>query len=99
MSDITPTVLIVPGLRDHVALHWQTLLENWSDLKAHDRFLAQAMELGELPTAGRLYRIRLARSPGDPEATRGRDDPRAVTAARESAHRWPVAAVLQDESR
>jgi hypothetical protein len=22
-----PTVLIVPGLRDHVALHWQTLLE------------------------------------------------------------------------
>src|SRR5574337_459714 len=23
----TPTVLIVPGLRDHVAEHWQTLLE------------------------------------------------------------------------
>lgn len=23
----TPTVLIVPGLRDHVAQHWQTLLE------------------------------------------------------------------------
>ncbi|GJH32934.1 alpha/beta hydrolase [Paraburkholderia hospita] len=24
---ITPTILIVPGLRDHVAGHWQTLLE------------------------------------------------------------------------
>lgn len=24
----TPTLLIVPGLRDHVAQHWQTLLEN-----------------------------------------------------------------------
>jgi uncharacterized protein len=27
-SDTTPTVLIVPGLRDHVAQHWQTLLEH-----------------------------------------------------------------------
>ena len=25
--DTTPTILIVPGLRDHVAEHWQTLLE------------------------------------------------------------------------
>ena len=25
--DKTPTVLIVPGLRDHVAEHWQTLLQ------------------------------------------------------------------------
>ena len=27
MSSKAPTVLIVPGLRDHVAQHWQTLLE------------------------------------------------------------------------
>jgi predicted alpha/beta hydrolase family esterase len=28
MNDIaTPTILIVPGLRDHVPAHWQTLLE------------------------------------------------------------------------
>lgn len=27
ISDTTPTVLMVPGLRDHVAEHWQTLLE------------------------------------------------------------------------
>ena len=28
MNDIAaPTILIVPGLRDHVAAHWQTLLE------------------------------------------------------------------------
>ncbi|SAK99148.1 alpha/beta hydrolase [Caballeronia fortuita] len=26
-SDTTPTILIVPGLRDHVASHWQTLLQ------------------------------------------------------------------------
>ncbi|RTL34263.1 MAG: serine hydrolase family protein [Rhodocyclaceae bacterium] len=26
MNDQTPTVVIVPGLRDHVAEHWQTLL-------------------------------------------------------------------------
>ncbi|MGT2471855.1 RBBP9/YdeN family alpha/beta hydrolase [Paraburkholderia terrae] len=25
--DTTPTILMVPGLRDHVAEHWQTLLE------------------------------------------------------------------------
>jgi predicted alpha/beta hydrolase family esterase len=25
--DTTPTILIVPGLRDHVAEHWQTLLQ------------------------------------------------------------------------
>ncbi len=26
-SDMTPTILLVPGLRDHVPEHWQTLLE------------------------------------------------------------------------
>jgi len=26
-ASTTPTVLIVPGLRDHIAQHWQTLLE------------------------------------------------------------------------
>ena len=26
MNDQTPTIVIVPGLRDHVAEHWQTLL-------------------------------------------------------------------------
>jgi predicted alpha/beta hydrolase family esterase len=28
MTLAAPTILIVPGLRDHVADHWQTLLEN-----------------------------------------------------------------------
>ena len=27
-SITTPTILMVPGLRDHVAEHWQTLLES-----------------------------------------------------------------------
>ena len=39
-----PTVLIVPGLRDHVALHWQTLLE--AHLRAAGRPVAVVPPLG-----------------------------------------------------
>jgi predicted alpha/beta hydrolase family esterase len=28
ITDTAPTILMVPGLRDHVAQHWQTLLES-----------------------------------------------------------------------
>ena len=35
---IEPTVLIVPGLRDHVDAHWQTLLAR--DLEARQRKVA-----------------------------------------------------------
>ena len=44
MSEATPTVLIVPGLRDHVALHWQTLLEG--RLRAAGRPVASVPPMG-----------------------------------------------------
>jgi uncharacterized protein len=39
-----PTVLIVPGLRDHVAQHWQTLLE--ARLRAAGRAVASVPPMG-----------------------------------------------------
>lgn len=42
----TPTVLIVPGLRDHVAQHWQTLLE--ARLRGEGRAVASVPPMGRL---------------------------------------------------
>ena len=53
---------------------WKELVARWDDLAAHDRALASAAARGELAVMGRLYRIRLARQPRDPIATRGRDE-------------------------
>ena len=49
MTDITPTVLIVPGLRDQVALHWQTLLE--ARLRAAGRPVASVPPMGRVDLA------------------------------------------------
>ena len=40
----TPTILIVPGLRDHVAQHWQTLLE--ADLRQAGRPVRSVPPMG-----------------------------------------------------
>jgi len=42
----TPTILIVPGLRDAVAQHWQTLLE--ARLRAHGGPVASVPPMGRL---------------------------------------------------
>jgi predicted alpha/beta hydrolase family esterase len=42
----TPTILIVPGLRDQVALHWQTLLES--------RLRSQGRPVASVPPMGRV---------------------------------------------
>ncbi len=58
-----PTVLIVPGLRDHVAEHWQTLLE--ARLRAAGRPLAGVPPMGreDLDCASKVAAIeRTARS-------------------------------------
>ena len=39
-----PTVLVVPGLRDAVAQHWQTLLE--ARLRAAGRPVASVLPMG-----------------------------------------------------
>ncbi len=43
---ISPTVLIVPGLRDQVAQHWQTLLE--ARLRAEGRAVASVPPMGRV---------------------------------------------------
>lgn len=51
---MTPTILIVPGLRDHVPAHWQTLLE--AKLKAEGRKVASVapLEHDKLSCAARV---------------------------------------------
>lgn len=53
---------------------WERVLGSWSDATVHDAFLRFASARGELPGAGRLYRIQLARRPADPLAARGRQE-------------------------
>ncbi|MCY1031993.1 hypothetical protein OV207_11040 [Corallococcus sp. BB11-1] len=57
-----------------LATQWHALLRTWSDWDAHDRLLTTAMGRGELAMVGRLYRLRLARTPDDALALRGRDE-------------------------
>jgi len=62
-----PTVLIVPGLRDHVAQHWQTLLE--SRLRALGRLVASVPPMGrdDLDCATKVAAIeRVAQSVAGP---------------------------------
>ncbi|WP_244196176.1 RBBP9/YdeN family alpha/beta hydrolase [Paraburkholderia susongensis] len=56
----TPTVVIVPGLRDHVEQHWQTLLE--AHLRAQNRPVAAVPPMGrdELDCASRVEAIEKA---------------------------------------
>ena len=63
MPSKDPTVLIVPGLRDAVAQHWQTLLE--ARLRAAGRPVAGVLPIGreELSCAARVEALeRLAQS-------------------------------------
>lgn len=47
---------------------WRGLEERWSKQEEHDKFLQMAFNMNELARAGRLYRIRLAAIPDDPQA-------------------------------
>jgi len=60
--------------REEVAEQWRELLSQWGDPEKHEQFLNSMMALGELVSAGRLYRLRLAINPGDIIAQRGRDE-------------------------
>ncbi|GEN06887.1 hypothetical protein SAMN05443572_104488 [Myxococcus fulvus] len=53
---------------------WRRLAGEWGQWEAHDRLLTLAMGRGELATAGRLYRVRLARAPDDAVAQRAREE-------------------------
>jgi hypothetical protein len=47
---------------------WRGLEERWSRQEEHEKFLQMAFNMDELARAGRLYRIRLAAVPDDPQA-------------------------------
>ncbi len=56
-------------------------LANWGEPARHERILALAQARGELPAAGRFYRLRLAAAPADPVALRGRDEVLRIASA------------------
>ena len=47
---------------------WRGLEERWTKQDEHEKFLQLAFNMDELAKAGRLYRIRLAATPEDPQA-------------------------------
>ncbi|WP_342376716.1 hypothetical protein NVS55_35900 [Myxococcus stipitatus] len=53
---------------------WRALAARWEEWPEHERFLTMAMGQGELASAGRLYRVRLARVPDDAMAQRAREE-------------------------
>ncbi|MGY2492892.1 RBBP9/YdeN family alpha/beta hydrolase [Cupriavidus sp. CP313] len=59
-ASTVPTIVIVPGLRDHVAQHWQTLLE--ARLRAEDRPVASVAPMGreDLDCGSRMEAIEAA---------------------------------------
>ena len=57
-----------------LAEQWPTLIARWNDPAAHAALLKAAGPRGELAAVGRLFRLRLARFPGDGQAERGRDE-------------------------
>ena len=72
MSVTEPTILIVPGLRDAVAQHWQTLLE--ARLRAAGRPVASVLPTGrdDLSCTARVEAIeRAARSVEETLAANG----------------------------
>ncbi|KHK54912.1 alpha/beta hydrolase [Ralstonia sp. A12] len=53
-SQTTPTILMVPGLRDHVAKHWQTLLQAALQAKGHKADSVPPLEADKLSCAARV---------------------------------------------
>jgi hypothetical protein len=56
-------------------------MECWDDPSRHERILALARTRGELPAAGRFYRLRIVAAPQDPVALRGRDEVLKIASA------------------
>ncbi len=93
MTDITsPTILIVPGLRDHVAAHWQTFLEQ----KLANAKSVPRMEPDQDKLSCAAWVAELDKSLGDRRAR----DPRRAQRRRDDVvhwaqrHRRPIAGAL-----
>lgn len=55
-------------------VEWVNVLKAWDEPVKHTELLQRATAEGALAQLGRLYRLRLVDSPGDPIAERGRDE-------------------------
>lgn len=62
------------ALSKPLAAVWTEVTGSWEDPAVHERFIAAALASGELPAAGRLYRIWLAAHPRDERARAARDE-------------------------
>ncbi len=72
---------------------WRKVEEQWDDSTRHDAFVKHCLQRSLLPAAGRLYRARLDKSPGDPIATRMQADivaKASLTMAMAQQHRVPA---------
>jgi hypothetical protein len=72
-----------------LAAQWRELLGRWSEQQAHEKLVSAASLQGDLAPLGRLYRLRLAISPGDDVARQGRD---AVLARASAPSAFPLPA-------
>lgn len=78
---------------------WKELLAKWDDTGAHDRLLVAAVTQAALPAIARLYQIRLAVSPDDPHARRGRDEVLRLATASATATAFSQVGVPVDRAR
>jgi hypothetical protein len=61
-----PRVQLTPAGQEQ----WQQVEANWQDLRRHEEFAKYCLQSNLLPAAGRCYRERLDRFPGDAIATK-----------------------------
>jgi len=54
MSKLSPTILMVPGLRDHVPEHWQTLLQAELQAAGHNTASVPPLEADKLSCTARV---------------------------------------------
>ncbi len=91
-----PTILIIPGLRDHVDAHWQTLLSR--ELEARGRPVCTVPPMGreDLDCARRVDAIdrALASKSPEPPIVVAHSGGVIMFARWARTHRWPIRAAL-----
>jgi hypothetical protein len=65
---------VSPAMSAALKADWVALLEDWGNEAQHKELLERAALREELVAAGWLYRLALARTPGDARAIKGRDE-------------------------
>jgi hypothetical protein len=65
---------VSPAMSSELKTEWVALLQDWGSEAHHKQLLEQAAAREELVAVGWLYRLALARTPGDARAVKGRDE-------------------------